>query len=136
MIGDDDDETITGTTRGDFLLGNGGVDLFLYSSGALLGPLDTIDGGDGLDGIRFTSTTAGDKLVLSPLITSVEIIQISNGDRRQRRHHGAQPRRLRAWLRVSACLAMPVPTPLPARAARTSSMASPGADTIVGGLGA
>ena len=78
VVGDGDAETITGTSRTDRLIGNGGSDIFLISRAAQHGPNEEIDGGGEFDTIRFTSTTSGETLVLSSLVKSIEVAQISN----------------------------------------------------------
>ncbi len=74
LIGNNGANTITGTAFVDTLSGNGGDDTFLIKSSAHHGATEAIQGAAGTDAIRFTSTTAGQTLMLSNLVTGVESV--------------------------------------------------------------
>jgi Ca2+-binding RTX toxin-like protein len=70
--------TITGSAEANTLLGTSSGDLFLVLAAAHFAPGEEIDGGGGTDTLRFTSTTGGETLVLTNLVTGVELVQISD----------------------------------------------------------
>ncbi len=71
-------DTLNGGAGDDTLNGGDGNDVFLIGAPAEHGAGEVIDGGAGTDVIRFTSTTAGQTLVVAPGVTGVESVVIAN----------------------------------------------------------
>ena len=86
IIGNDGDNMIAGTRLADTLVGNGGDDVFVISRGAHHAAGEVINGGAGSDELRFTSTLAGDTLVLQRSVTGIESYRIA--DLRDDAHYG------------------------------------------------
>jgi Ca2+-binding RTX toxin-like protein len=70
-------DTLIGGGGNDLLAGNDGNDVFMIGAGTDHGSDEFIDGGDGDNLIRFTSSTGGDTLTLSTHITNVQGIAIN-----------------------------------------------------------
>ena len=71
-------DTLNGGAGDDTLNGGDGNDVFLIGAPAEHGAGEVIDGGAGTDVIRFTSTTAGQTLVVAPGVTGIESVVIAN----------------------------------------------------------
>jgi Ca2+-binding RTX toxin-like protein len=71
-------DTLNGGASDDILNGGDGNDVILIGNAADHGVGEVINGGAGADVIRFTSTTGGETLVLSPDVTGVESVVIVN----------------------------------------------------------
>ncbi|MEM1297977.1 MAG: calcium-binding protein [Pseudomonadota bacterium] len=71
--GDDDAETITGTSVADTILGNGGEDIIEGGAGA-----DSLDGGGGLDTLSYASSTEG--VTVNLRVTSPQSSGDAQGD--------------------------------------------------------
>jgi Ca2+-binding RTX toxin-like protein len=72
-------DTLEGGSGSDTVQGDGGNDVILIKSSSDFTTAEVIDGGVGVaDRIRFTSTTAGQTLVLTNNVTNIEIIDVSS----------------------------------------------------------
>lgn len=78
ILGNGGNDTITGGDGADRLDGGAGDDVFLLATSAHYDAGETVAGGDGLDTLRFTSTTAGQTLTL--LATTTELERVAIGD--------------------------------------------------------
>jgi Ca2+-binding RTX toxin-like protein len=78
ITGNDGDNMISGTRFADTLTGNGGDDVFFISDASHHALGEVIQGGAGNDELRFTSTIAGDTLVLQRGVTGIESFRISD----------------------------------------------------------
>lgn len=80
IIGGSGADIIEGGGGADLLNGGAGSDVFLIALGNDYGVGEKIDGGLGIDEVRFTSTTNGDTLILAANTTGLEGIKISNAE--------------------------------------------------------
>jgi Ca2+-binding RTX toxin-like protein len=76
LIGNNGANSFTGTAFDDSFIGNGGNDIFVISDASHHGVGEAIDGGLGVDAIRFASMTADQTLMLSNQVTAVEQVVI------------------------------------------------------------
>ena len=74
IVGGNGADTINGGAGVDILNGGANNDIFLVASAADHSSVEAIDGGIGSDRLRFTSTTAGQTLVLSNKVLGVESV--------------------------------------------------------------
>jgi Ca2+-binding RTX toxin-like protein len=72
--------TLAGTLPGNLVVGSGQGDVFGVVSSLHLTLVDTIQGGGGNDTLRFTSTIAGQSLVIGAGVTGIEEVEISDID--------------------------------------------------------
>jgi Ca2+-binding RTX toxin-like protein len=119
-------DTLIGGGGNDLLAGNDGNDVFLIGAGTDHGSDEFIDGGDGDNLIRFTSSTGGDTLTLSTHITNVQGIAISDA---------AGATRGKTALSLNAA-AMSTGVTLTGNAAINTLTGGDGNDTLIGGAGA
>ncbi len=78
VVGNDGDNMISGTRFADTFVGNGGDDVFVISRGSHHAAGEVINGGAGSDELRFSSTIAGDTLVLQRGVTGIESYRIAD----------------------------------------------------------
>jgi Ca2+-binding RTX toxin-like protein len=80
ITGNDGDNMISGTRFADTLTGGAGNDVFVISRASDHGPTEIIQGGTGIDELRFTSEVAGDTLFVAHNVTGIETFRISDLD--------------------------------------------------------
>ncbi len=78
LVGTSSMDLLDGRDGADSLDGGAGNDIFVISNADFHDPGETINGGADSDVIRFTTTTANQTLILTPTISNIEEIEISN----------------------------------------------------------